>query len=241
MKILDLHIHTSFSFDSSVDMEQYLDLCKKIPSSVIGFCEHYEINFDFERYIEKLNYLKFKYKLFADIKKGIEASIKKRNILYDKKIYNELDYIIWSNHNFEKDIKKYYLELNDFIISNMNIDVIGHIDFPFRFIDNINELSNFNDIEKTILKMLENVIKKDIVLEFNYYNFNSNYKNFKKIFEILWNNYFLLGGKKITLGSDSHDLNNFLEYLKNFNLYYNFIKDKTLIFFNNHKQEEFIL
>lgn len=242
MKIIDLHIHTSHSFDSSTMIEDYINVVRNYTNSIVGFCEHFEDNFDVGKYLEGIEYYSFKYKSFFKIIKGIEVSIEKKDLLNDKIKYinNYVDYILWSNHNFNnRDLISYYNELKEFIINyDEKIDLIGHIDFPFRFID-FSKFDYNSQVESEINTLLAEIVKKEIPLEFNYYNYKNNFNNFEKIFQIIWKNYFLLGGKYISFGSDSHDIKNFLDYLKNFNLYYNFVKDKCIIYYINHKRELF--
>jgi|YNPMSStandDraft_1061717.scaffolds.fasta_scaffold00029_37 histidinol-phosphatase (PHP family) len=241
MKKNDLHIHSEYSFDSNLRYEDIIEISKANGVKLIGFCEHFDDNFNFDDFLRKINEVILKNRLYIEIKVGLEISINKLFKIEGKlkDYFNKLDYIIWSNHDNYDDLDMYYEELLNFINNFDSIDIIGHIDFPFRFLKDLKDIKNLRKLEEKIDEILKVIISKNIVLEYNFYNFFEKEK-FDFIYNFIWKKYLNLGGKYISLGSDSHNRENFINYLKYFKLFYNLLedlnKDVKIVYFDKHNK-----
>ena len=100
-----------------------------------------------------------------------------------------------------------------------NFDVLSHIDYAYKTCYKIDPTYNFLDDEELIRPILETIIKKGKALEIN-----------SKVQNVLPDEHLIkllefykkLGGEKITLSSDAHIIN---RYLDNFEKYKNIIKE----------------
>jgi len=230
----DLHLHSFFSFDGKSDIKDYVVAAKAKEWDILGFSEHFSKDADklqnIYDYIGTINKISLENRF--DIRKGLEISLPDIYLI-NSQIFEELDYIIWSNHEITGDIEKYYLDLLDFIDKNEKIDIIGHIDFPFRFMD-LKSSETFDKIKNRLNMIFSLCRRKKIALEFNYQLFNDREK-FEIIFKNIWIPYKKAGGKLITMGSDSHNRDDFVKFYHDYNFLRNRVSDFTPVTFKKHR------
>jgi len=120
---------------------------------------------------------------------------------------------------------------------NNDFDAWAHLTYPIRYITSVNRRSvNICDYDNIIADILTGLIEREKSLEINTSCLNSDWKYTLPSFDII-KTYFNLGGRLITLGSDSHmserlglGFNEVINNLREigFTEYYKYIKRKPV-------------
>lgn len=220
--IFDSHMHSEFSTDSIMKIEDAINVSKKNNIGII-LTEHTDLNYPVldEFRCDIPNYLSTYDKYKSDsLLLGIEIGLAEDIYDGNNEITNNFnfDYVIGSIHSvMDMDIYNNYINtsypkkeffqnyLDDMLKCSKlynNFDALGHIDYICRYthFDN-NEilLANYKD---TLAYIIETLISKGKVLELNTKRLNS-----KESLNALMDIYSLykdLGGSYVTLGSDAH-------------------------------------
>lgn len=227
MYYVDFHLHSFNSFDGKSDIDSICLSAISKNIKEICFTEHFSIDpeiptygyINFNRYLYEIKQCTLKYSDKLMIKKGLEICephLKKEELHSVIKDLN-LDFIIGSVHNINKQkLRSYIKDKNNYeayngyfqeiynLVCSADIDIIGHLDLLKRYA--FKELGNynFNEHENLIVKILEKAIERNIGLEINTSGIRSSVNEIFPSIEVL-NLYKKLGGKIITIGSDSHD------------------------------------
>lgn len=224
--LADYHMHTSYSNDSSYDMEAEILTAIKNGLTEICFTEHSDYGsmgdyvVDYNRYYQKYLELKEKYQDQIVIKFGCEFGVQMHTIKDYQNDFNKypFDFIILSNHQIE-DIEfwtykyqedktqaqynqGYYQAIYDVIKNFDDYSVLGHLDMIKRY-DKAGAYPDEKVLE-IITKILKHVIAHDKGIEVNTSCFRYQLDDLtpsRKILKL----YKDLGGKIITVGSDSHE------------------------------------
>ena len=226
----DYHMHTKFSTDSFVSME---DQVKQ--SILLGFAEivitdhheaeagtkEYNLQTDIKDYIAHFNDIKAKYKDQIDLKLGAEIGYEARGQKTIEKFIdnNPFEFIICSLHSLEgedfyfgdffkgrtkeESYMIYFEGLKQCIEEFNNFDVLGHMDFICRYgnyLDKSLEYIDYKDIIDEILNLLINGSKG---IELNTSGIRYDMGHMHPRFDII-KRYKELGGEIITIGSDAH-------------------------------------
>lgn len=226
----DYHIHTSYSPDSSVNMEDYITQAIRLGYDDICFTDHIDCGTPYCFCCDTKNYskdiLKYqeKYKDKIKIKLGMEFGAQAHFATYFQNIFNSynFDFIILSFHIIDdKDLwdgsfqkgktqteynKKYYEEIYKTIQVYNNFSVLGHLDLIRRY-DNFGEMP-FIYNKEIIEEILLDIISKDKGIELNTSSFRYKLQDLMPSVDIL-KFYKELGGEVITIGSDCHYLSHF--------------------------------
>ncbi len=195
---------------------------------------HLALNVDYPRYFQKIKTLQDQYKNQIMIKKGLEFGIQKHTIENFEKLYQQydLDFVILSihqvdnkefwNYDFQngKTEKEYYTayyqEMYDVVRNFHHYSVLGHMDMLKRY-DDKDGYDAFNNHKEIITKILKYVIKNGKGIELNTSFIRYGLDDFMPSLQIL-KLYFDLGGRILTIGSDSHQpsdlINSQIENLK---------------------------
>jgi len=230
--MFDCHVHTKFSSDSNMKLE---DVLKKVKDNEFGviITEHMDLKypdegkfqFDTREYFNE-------YEIYRSDKilLGIELGLRLDCIKENKKIIEEnpFDYVIGSIHVVNgidifqncfyenKSKKEAYQEYLSYIYRCIKdsdfFDSLGHIDYITRYsIYDDKELyyEDFSDVIDEILKVLS---LKEKAMELNTRRLDSKVaaENMLKILK----RFKELGGKFVTLGSDAHDVNSIGKHFK---------------------------
>lgn len=220
--IFDTHMHTTFSSDSKMSIEQVIQASNSLN---IGVCitEHMDLDyaiknefrFDVPKYFEAYN----KYRsdsLLLGIEIGMAESTLSENeslgINYD------FDYILGSIHTVDntdifntlhsKDLpneyfyKRYYENMLHCVEKYNNFDSLGHIDYIYRYSPFPNNEINIKPYKEIVEAIFLNLIKKDKAIEINTRRL-SNADSIKALLET-YRFYKELGGRYVTIGSDAH-------------------------------------
>ena len=221
--LFDCHSHTEFSSDSTMKLEDALKRAKELNLGLIS-TEHLDLNsksngfkVDIDSYLKA--YKQFRSdKYLIGLELGLSESIYNESL--EKLKNKDFDFIIGSIHSVnDNDIfhtlttkfptkqefyEQYFMNMINCIKLFSNFDSLGHIDYISRY-------GSFNDNEiylrehgDYIDEVFKNIISKDKVIELNARRLN-NKKSFNCLVDI-YKRYEVLGGKYVTLGSDSHRL-----------------------------------
>lgn len=227
--MIDSHIHSKYSADSVSDPQSVISSAINKGFKVITFTDHYDLHycnnidmtFDIDDYFRELLELKEKYRDFIKVLIGIEVGLQKA---FSKEIRDIIlkypfDFIIGSTHLIHG-VDPYYgtlftneseknEEITDYlnvILENLNsydlYDSMGHLDYVKRYTKYSDSLIRYSDHSDKIDLILEHLIANEKAFEIN----TSGYDRFPFDFDIL-KRYKELGGKYVTIGSDSHEPN----------------------------------
>ncbi|MFP4021127.1 MAG: histidinol-phosphatase HisJ family protein [Halanaerobium sp.] len=233
--LFDYHLHSHFSADSEMTMEQLCQAAVSKGLDEIAITDHHDIDYqdntiefliDKDKYLKEIEKFQQKYSGQLKIKKGIEMGLQP-HIFKESKQYllDDFDFIICSFHTAEKsdlyngDFFKNYSQWEAYIQYLKTVfevvrkydhySVLGHLDIIRRYGDfkNRPELMENKEAAVLIREILKEIIKKDRGLEVNTSGYRIDGENPLPSFEIL-ELYQQLGGKILTIGSDSHNTEN---------------------------------
>ena len=227
MNVYDCHLHSAISFDSSEDMENYIKLAVKNKDQVFITTEHVDLESnladqrdlvaDFEKQKVKLAQMREKYPQI-DILFGVEIGWREDIHHRDVELSHSQDFdmVILAVHEnvkggdaFSKlkesanvDVRyDEYLKLcYNAVCAFDNFDTFAHVDYMLRYIGHT-DLRNHTEM---LTKIFNKVIEKDKCLEINT-KLVPHPEAMDRIDYIL-QLYTSLGGKKVTIGSDGHNM-----------------------------------
>lgn len=219
----DSHMHTKFSSDSKMQIE---DVIKQGQALNIGtiLTEHMDYNYPKED-LFKFDPNKFfneysKYRgdnLLLGVEIGLSSSsLSKNNNLSTSYPF---DFILGSIHSVndvdiftdesKNDLTKaeyltlYFKEMIKDIKEFDNFDSLSHIDYPCRYLKEKDKEINLSELGEYVDEVFKILIEKEKCLEINTKKFDD--KNFIHSIFNLCKRYKELGGKYITVGSDAHN------------------------------------
>lgn len=224
--MFDFHMHSDFSADCEVSMEDMVIGAIQKGLSVICFTEHVDYEYpddsihfdvDFQQYNQELDRLRNKYNGIIQIRKGVEIGVQPHILhKYDKLMDEEaFDFVICSMHTTDKKslhykeifegrtveeaFKLYYDEYLTCIKQFKKFNVLGHVDLIKRYTDTpANSL--FHDELKAIFNEL---IPYGKGIEVNTSGVRYGLSHALPSKDVL-KLYKECGGEIITLGSDAH-------------------------------------
>ncbi|MEG0443045.1 MAG: histidinol-phosphatase HisJ family protein [Carnobacterium sp.] len=227
MYFTDYHHHTDNSFDSIAQMSAVCEQAIIKGIDEICFTEHFSVNslaptyghMDFERYFSQLKENRQRYADKLVIKAGIELC--EPHLMqdeYKKALANlPLDFVMGSVHNVkEEKLSRYMLNKSPQeiyqgyfdevyqLVTHADIDVLAHLDLIKRYATETAGAYDFSDYQMILEKILLKAIERGIGIEINTSGLaNSKIKETLPSMEVL-KLYRSLGGKILTVGSDSH-------------------------------------
>lgn len=229
--IIDMHTHSDHSFDGN---HSCMLLCESAVAkglNGIAITDHCEIDskeLDFRAFATNQYFESYKAKKFFEGRLLVLQGLELGQAIYKKELAESIlnkfkyDFILASIHNLENMEDFYYLDYSQFDVPDLlnkyfdtvyelclwnRFDSLAHFTYPLRYIKGEAgidiDLSLFYDKIEAILKTL---IKNERALEINTSGL------FQKINETLPDKAIIrlfkeLGGKYITIGSDSHYYN----------------------------------
>ncbi len=176
-------------------------------------------NVDYPKYFAEIDSLRKKYEGKINIKQGLEFGIQTTTIDDFERLFNKypLDFVIMSVHQvdnlefWEQDFQRgktqdeynylYYKEILDVIKVYKDYSILGHIDSIVRY-DLAGEYP-FEKIRDIVTEILKTAIGDNKGIEVNTSCFRYGLKDLTPSRDII-RLYKELGGKIITIGSDSH-------------------------------------
>lgn len=260
--MFDSHIHTNFSSDSDMTIEDVIDVINSKNIGVI-LTEHLDLNYhddnmfklDVDSYFKV--YEKYRSdKLLLGIEIGFDEDIwvdKCRDIANNY----DFDFILGSTHivegidlyfedyyrnmntgelyDLEYIYNKYFNAMLRLIKLNPYFDSMAHIDYIVRYAGRYHENPEiyYNEYSSIIDEIFKELISMDKAIEINTRRLDN-----KKVIENLisiFKKFKNLGGKYVTIGSDSHEKSSIGI---NFNNAYEVAKEAGLtpVYFKNRKR-----
>ncbi|MFU0825325.1 MAG: Histidinol-phosphatase [Clostridium sp.] len=253
--MFDTHIHTNFSTDSKMKIEEVLQKMKQENLGAI-ITEHMDLNYrDSSMFrIDPEDY----FKSYSDYRTdnlllGIEIGMNNKFSHEYKNLVEKypFDYVLGSLHEMydtdlyeadelyrSKSKKEFYEEYLFEMVSCINehpfIDSLGHIDYICRYAKYEDTEIYYDDYKELIDNVLKTIIDKGIVIELNTRRMENKesvcnllkiYKRFKE-----------LGGEFLTIGSDAHSAEAIGSY---FNIAKEMVETCNLrmVYFKNRKME----
>lgn len=220
--IFDCHMHTEFSSDSKMKIEDVIEKGNQLNIGTI-ITEHMDYNYP-KKDLFKVDCSEFfnrysKYRsdnLLLGIEIGLSHTIVDKNniisnsypfdfILGSIHSINDIDIFINSKNTTlskQEYLSEYFEEMIKDISEFDNFDSLSHIDYPCRYLkyaDNEIYLSEFSGYLDKIFSIL---LKKNKVIEVNTRRLGDE-KAIKSLIPI-YKRYKDLGGKYVTIGSDAH-------------------------------------
>ncbi len=224
MIVYDTHLHSEYSHDSEVSLD---DICKNAIAKglkVVCTTEHIFLDkrdvgygyFNQDSYLKAIRESKEKYKNQLILLSGIEFSEPHlfQNQLIDIKTY-EFDMIVGAQHwlpsgffgdpktttlfSQKQIVEKYYLQLYD-MTKLGGFDTLAHMDLIKRYVK-----CNEQNISKIMSKVLKNLVNQKIALEINTSTIRKDNIETSPSYAIV-DAYLNLGGQRLTIGSDAHIL-----------------------------------
>ena len=242
--MFDQHVHSSFSFDSNENLENYINVCNEndmITTEHLDF-ENPIINYEdssieYLKYIEEITSLNKKYsnKFFLGIEIGYTPNSEKRieDFLKDKNFNLKLlsihqngnyDYMCANKKliSLEVLIQEYFEQMIQALESSIEFNVLAHFEYSLRMIDI--SVTDFDNLASVFLnKIIELIVKKEITFEVNT---KSMYKYKKEnLYNYIIEKYIKKGGRLFTLGSDAHNIK---EYAYKFDEAKKFLLSKNI-------------
>lgn len=233
--LADYHMHTSFSEDSQCPMEDMVQRAIQLGLDEIAFTEHVDYgvtrctNCDYEKYFAMLQKMQQKYKNRIVIRKGIEFGVQVHTagrFKEDSEKY-DFDFIILSNHQIdnkefwnyhfqegktqEEFQQAYYEAYYRVVKAYKDYSVLGHLDMIKRY-DRCGEYPD-EKILGIAEKILRTVIADGKGIEVNTSCFKYGLKDLTPSTELL-RLYHRLGGKILTIGSDTHETEHLGDHIK---------------------------
>ena len=235
--LIDLHVHSEFSFDSDEKIVNYISAAKMAGFPIVGFSEHHDYDavldgediavVDIPDYIKAVNEIKNAAKT-PQILCGIEfgyrdAAVEKYRDLI--KTY-DFDYVINSVHTLKgrgdcfhdrffegRPLKESYSEYFKAVLESVKADfdyqIVGHLGYVSRYREGDGAQIFYDDYADIIDKILTEIIRRDKCLEINSSTGKSG-SQFLPDCDII-KRYLQLGGKKLSFGSDAHSVNNYMK------------------------------
>lgn len=227
----DMHTHTNNSADCNTPMEDTVKSAIEKGIEVLAFTDHCEwLCFDVKNNYESIknslaeaDAMQKKYKDKIKILSGIELGeyiynknlgdymlksldydvvIASIHVRRDNSIFSATDYSKEEQEDICELLDEYFEDLYE-LSKNMDYDILAHLTVPYRYINGkYGHSFNSRDYEEIITKILEVVIKREKALEIN----TSGLDFYGMLFPDEWivEKYYELGGRIITIGSDSH-------------------------------------
>lgn len=236
----DVHLHSSFSGDSSTPMEQMAE--KALQTGMQGICmtEHLDLDYpvceacpagtfelDIDAYEKKLFALKERYAGRLMINYGIELGLQP----HLRPVYEEIvakhpfDFVIGSSHVSngmdpyfvkieEKEEISYYRSYFETIYENLNIhkdfDTYGHLDYVVRYGPTKDNFYRYETYADVLDEILKRLVSMNKAIECNTGAIRNGLKELNPSKAIL-KRYRELGGEMVTVGSDAHNPSNFAD------------------------------
>ena len=228
--LADFHIHTCFSGDSEANVDAVIQSAISKGLKHMAITDHNDFEFedgkfelDTERYFDFMTKKKVEYKDQINLSVGIECGLEPRFADRINNLLNsyDFDFIIGSSHVIngrDPYYKEYFenrpvhdamVEYLESIIENItifnNFDVYGHLDYMMRYapVSPEEKRYDYNEYGELFDTILTKLISKGKGIEINTSPLRSGLADTNPNMQVI-KRYKELGGKIITIGSDSH-------------------------------------
>lgn len=220
--LFDSHIHTNFSTDSKMNIEEAIKVSKKSGINLI-ITEHMDLKYPKEKlfvFNPEEYFNSFRKYRNEELLLGIELGMRDDCITesHDIEKNYDFDFVLGSIHlvdnidifyedlyenKTKNEVYNQYLRcMNDCIKSYDFIDSLGHIDYIARYAPYDDKEIYYTEFSDLIDLVLKNLASMEKSIEINTRRFPNKdaVNNLKRIY----GRFKELGGKTVTIGSDSH-------------------------------------
>lgn len=228
MRKIDYHLHTRFSFDSEADPESYIQKAIKEGFDEICFTDHRDFDYpidpfelDLSSYFPTMEALRDQYANQIKVKIGVEMGLDTDHIqeINDFVASAPFDFVIGSIHVIhhtefyygeyfknktkEEAHKEFFLETLKCVQTFDCFNILGHLDYIMRYGPYTDKSVDHQAYQDIIDEILLTLIKKGKGIEVNTSGYKVNKTCGFPNFDII-KRYYELGGRIVTVGSDSH-------------------------------------
>lgn len=260
--LIDSHTHCYYSPDSKSDPEDSILTAIKNNIEVLAFTDHVDrvdnsldYIFDLDNYVKELNDLKERYRDRVEVLIGCEMGLNRsmNHLIEPTMADDRFDFFIGSMHTLDdEDIAStlrrmngrfldyflhYYEEMFENIKATEGFHILGHMDYADRYVSDKSVIPDFSTYRDAAAAVLEEVIRKDIVVEYNTGGLfrGLTYANPKDEILKLYRD---LGGEGVCLSSDAHLPNHIGRGLPEGREHLKSLGFKRLTYFKNKKRIE---
>lgn len=229
MRKIDYHIHTKFSADSEADPRGHILKAIEMGLDEICFTDHQDFNYpymsfdlDIDSYLKEMKLLKEEYKNQIRIKIGVEVGLDLNYIQEINDFVNshDFDYVIGSIHVIrntefyepaeyfnnktkEEAHREFFLNTLECVKTFDCFNCLGHLDYIVRYGPYEDKTVNHELYQDIIDEIFKTLIQKGKGIEVNTSGYRDlktcGFPSFKQV-----ERYYQLGGRIITVGTDSH-------------------------------------
>lgn len=228
MRVIDYHMHTAFSGDSEANPREHVLQAIRMNLDEICFTDHRDFDYpidafelDVETYYQTIQSLKEEFKDQIVIKWGIEIGL---DLDHQKEIealihQYPFDFVIGSIHVIhhtefyygeffknktkEQAHREFFEETLKCVQAFDCFNVLGHLDYICRYGPYENKEVDHNLYQDIIDEIFKTLIQKNKGIEVNTSGYKTlkicGFPNFEQV-----QRYYDLGGRIITIGTDSH-------------------------------------
>lgn len=262
MKKIDYHMHTMFSADSYALPKEHIEQAIAMGLDEICFTDHFDYNYpnmpflvDVNSYFTTMRALKEEYQDKIKIKIGVEVGLDMNYVKEINDFVNSypFDFVIGSIHAIEdteffypgdffngltktQAHQKFFEHTLKCVETFDCFNVLGHLDYIVRYGPYEDKSVDHQYFDEIITKILKTLIHKGKGIEVN----TSGYKVLKTCgfpnFDIV-KKYYDLGGRIITVGTDSHTSDRVGENVEDVLKHYQEIGFKNVSTFSNRVVE----
>ncbi|MCD7950187.1 MAG: histidinol-phosphatase HisJ family protein [Erysipelotrichaceae bacterium] len=229
MRKIDYHMHTKFSADSEASPREHIEQAIKLGLDEICFTDHRDFDYpempfelDTFSYFKELNVLKEEYKHKITIKIGLEMGldldfideinefvnanpydfvIGSIHVIHQSEFYDPALY--FKNKTKEEAHQEFFDNTLECVQTFDCFNVLGHMDYICRYGPYDDTSVNHALYQNTIDEIFKTLISKNKGIEVNTSGYslrgNCGFPNFEQV-----QRYYDLGGRIITVGTDSH-------------------------------------
>lgn len=228
--MIDIHLHTRFSFDSEELPENYLKRAEELGVPAVGFSEHYDYDAfldgagialcDLSRYVGYVRGLQARRKT-PQVLCGAELGYSARACDHYIRLVREypFDYVINSVHTlpdrgdsyypkfFEgRTVRQSYLDYFNAVLASVkapyDYQIVGHIGYVSRYCRQEGGRIRYGDYREIFDEIIGEIVKRDKCLEINT-SVGGAGGDFLPDRDVL-SAYLKAGGTKLSFGSDAH-------------------------------------
>lgn len=230
--IIDMHTHSDNSFDGNHSCVMLCEGAMNNGGIALAITDHLDIDskdydvraFTTNQFVETFSAkMTFKHKI--NVMQGIELGQGIYRKELSEKILNDFkyDFVLGSIHNLEDMEDFYFLDYNNYDVDELmrryfeavlelaewdKTDSVAHLTYPLRYIKgNYNIDVDINKYSEIIDAIFETIIKNKKALELNMSSIDCYHKDTMPGKELI-KRFKELGGKYVTVGSDSHRYEN---------------------------------
>ena len=228
---IDYHLHSHFSCDSKNDLNNICQLAYQMGINEIAVTDHVDYSYptqkphhtidDLEQYIEVVQYFQEKYRQQLTIRLGVEIGLEAHYFAEVDYLLQKypFDFVIGSVHEVNslavsrqpffagKTKLEAYIDYYTAILNNIrdfqNFDVLGHLDYCKRYCPVPYETGDQWLANELVTEILQTLIQNGKGIEVNTSGFRHTSQICMPHPDII-RQYYTLGGRRITIGSDSH-------------------------------------